>query len=196
MLHGPDKVKKNNNKFKRFQFTFICRTVYESSGDYLPLGFFGGSENLHSDGLFDECLAIKGPEEANFRGQYCSVFLSLAPINESEIMPVQEEKASMVTIFQVINQLFGGAAGRIEPKVSNATPFSNAYPSTVFCLPSSCTADDLGQAVAQLIGTNVIGNYSILTTTDENYCFTNARKTPTFDGPDIAVLYLLIYLFI
>lgn len=162
--------------------------MYESSGDYLPLGFFGGSGNFHSDGLFDECLAIKGPEKANFRGQYCSVFLSMTPVNESEIMPVEEDKSSMITIFQLMNQIFGGAAGRVEPKVSNATPFTYAYPSAVFCLPSSCTANDLGQAVAQLIGTNVIGNYSILTTTDENYCFTNTKSPPSFDGPDIAVV--------
>ena len=162
--------------------------MYESSGDYLPFGFFGGSGNLHSDGLFDECLAIRGPEEANFRGQYCSVFFSLAPVNESEIMPVQEGKASIVTIFQLINRLFNGVVGQVEPKVSNATVVTYAYPSTVFCLPSSCTVDDLGQAVAQLIGTNVIGNFSILTTTDENYCFTDNKKPTPFDGPDIIVM--------
>ncbi len=165
--------------------------MYESSGDYLPLGFFGGSGNLHSDGLFDECLAIRGPGEADFRGQYCSVFLSLTPVNESEIIPVREGKGSMVTIFQLINSLFGGVIGSVEPKVANATVVTYAYPSTVFCLPSSCTAGDLGQAVAQLIGTNVIGNYSILTITDENYCFTDNPDPPSFDGPDITVMYLL-----
>jgi len=170
--------------FHSFKFS-----VYESSGDYLPLGFFGKSGNLHSDGLFDECLAIRPPEESNFRGQYCSVFLSLAPVDESEIMPVQQGKASMVTIFQLINKLIGGSAGHVEPKVANATAITFSYSSTAFCLPSSCTAGDLGQAVSQLVGTNLIGNYSIVTTTDENYCFTDNPDPPSFDGPDIAVMY-------
>lgn len=167
--------------------------VYESSGDYLPLGFFGGSGNTHSDGLFDECLAIKGPEETNIRGKYCSVFLSLAPVNESEILPFDESlnsKASMVTIFQLINRLLGGLTGlQVEPKVARADATTYAFPSTVFCLPSSCTADDLGQAVAQLIGTNVLpNNYSILTITDEGYCFEEKTDPPKFDGADISVM--------
>lgn len=168
--------------------------MYESSGDYLPLGFFGGSGNWHSDGLFDECLAIRGPEEENFRGQYCSVFLSLAPVSESEVVysSTENSKASVITIFQLINQLLGGASNGIllEPKVAQASAATSSFPSTVFCLPSSCTASDLGQAVAQLIGANILpNNYSIVTLTDEGYCFTDNPNPPSFDGPDIAVMY-------
>ena len=171
----------------------VNNSVYESSGDYLPLGFFwgdllSGTLNWHSDGLFDECLAIQGPEEADFKGQYCSVFLSLTPVNQYEVMPANEERSSMVTLFQLINQLIGGTAGLVEPKVAQADSSATGLPSTVFCLPSSCTADDLGQAVAQLIGTNVIGNSSILTITGEKYCFTKNQDPPSFDGPDIAVM--------
>ncbi len=76
----------------------VYAAVYESSGDYLPLGFFwgdllSGTLNWHSDGLFDECLSIQGPEEADFKGQYCSVFLSLTPVKESEVMPLNEERS-------------------------------------------------------------------------------------------------------
>jgi len=169
--------------------------VYESSGDYLPLGFFGGSGNLHSDGLFDECLAIRGPEEENFLGQYCSVFLSLAPVSESEMVyslpETENSKANVITIFQLINQLLGASSNGIllEPKVARASAATSSFPSTVFCLPSSCTANDLGQAVAQLIGTNILpNNYSIVTLTDEGYCFTDNPSPPSFDGPDIAVM--------
>ncbi len=94
----------------------------------------------------------------------------------------------MVALFQLINQLIGGTAGRVEPKVAIADSSVTGLPSTVFCLPSSCTANDLGQAVAQLIGTNIIGNSSILTITGEKYCFTENQDPPSFDGPDIAVM--------
>lgn len=167
--------------------------VYESSGDYLPLGFFGGSGNTHSDGLFDECLAIRGPEGTNIKGKYCSVFLSLAPVSESEILPFDESvdsRASMVTIFQLINKLLGGLSGQqVVPKVVKADSSTYAYPSTVFCLPSSCSADDLGQAVAQLVGTNVLpNNFSIVTIADEGYCFEETNGPPAFDGADISVM--------
>ena len=162
--------------------------MHESSGDYVPLGFFANPPNLHSDGLFDECLAVRGPPETDIRGQYCTVFLSLAPVDESELLPKNQEKSSMVTIFQLINKIIGGIDGSLEPKVAKANSGSYRYPSTVFCLPSSCTADDLGQAVAQLVGTNVIANYSVVTITDEGFCFKDDTEPKPLDASDISFM--------
>lgn len=105
-------------------------------------------------------------------------------------------KANLVTIFQLINQIVGGMileSGRVEPKLSvnKAGAFTYLLPSVSFCLPSSCSADDLGQSVAQLVGTFVISEdplTSILTTVDEGYCFTDDPVRPSFDGPEIAVM--------
>jgi hypothetical protein len=47
---------------------------------------------------------------------------------------------------------------------------------------------DLGQAVAELIGSYVIANYSLVTVTDEQYCFKESNKPPTFDGATITVM--------
>lgn len=168
--------------------------VHESSGE-LPLGM-SGSGNLHADGLFDECLAIRGPKEAGFKGKYCTVFLSTTTVDPSEVLPISpmDGKANIVTIFQLINQILGGMiiqAGRVEPKTSEAEDYTYLLPSVSLCLPSSCSADDLGQSVAQLVGTFIIGGdplTSILTTTDEEYCFTDDSVRLSFDGPDIAVL--------
>ena len=159
----------------------------ESTGQ-LPPGLFGAG-NLHADGLFDECLAVRAP---NFDGQYCSVFFMPTPVSESEIIePTSgaEERSNFITIFQLfglLGQIAG--SGRVEPKVANADPSSSIYPSISFCLPSSCSAADLGQAVAELVGSYIIANHSIVTITDEQYCFKENVDPPKFDGPDITVM--------
>jgi hypothetical protein len=77
---------------------------------------------------------------------------------------------------------------RVDPKVSVADANTYILPSTTFCLPSSCSAADLGQAVAELIGSYVIANYSLVIVTDEQYCFKESNKPPTFDGATITVM--------
>lgn len=171
--------------------------MHESSGG-LPIGFFG-SGNFHADGLFDECLAIRGPKESGFKGKYCTIFFSTTTVDPSEVLPISpiDGKANLVTIFELINQILGGMvlqSGRVEPKTSKAGFSSYLFPSISFCLPSSCSADDLGQSVAQLVGTFLISEdpfTSILTTADDGYCFTDDPVGPSFDGPEIAVLYVI-----
>lgn len=156
----------------------------QESSAQLPPGLFG-SNNIHADGLFDECLAVRAP---GFDGQYCSVFFMTRAVDESEILPPTEvnEKSNFVTIFQILGNLLG--TDRIEPKRAVANSNTYLYPSTTFCLPSSCTAADLGQAVAELIGIYVIGNRSLVTVTDEQYCFKESNDPPPFDGVTITVM--------
>lgn len=162
----------------------------ESSGQ-LPPGLFGAA-NIHADGLFDECLAIRAP--AGFSGQYCSIYFKPVPVNTSEIIFPSEspddaesnERSNFITIFQLLGLISGPQ--RVEPKVETAESSTSGYPSVSLCLPSSCSADDVGQAVAQLIGGYVIRNATIVTVTDEQYCFTDKDDSPSFDGADIAVM--------
>ncbi|XP_032794832.2 nose resistant to fluoxetine protein 6 [Daphnia magna] len=165
--------------------------MQESSGQ-LPPGLFGAG-NVHADGLFDECLAVRAP---SFDGQYCSVFFKPALVDKSELVPPdppdENSRSNFITIFQlfgILGQISG--SGRVEPKLSGADSGTYVLPSVSFCLPSSCSAADLGQAVAQLVGPYVFGNYSIVTVTDEQYCFKEERDHPTFDGPDITVIIVL-----
>lgn len=165
--------------------------VHESTAE-LPLGLFW-SQNIHADGLFDECLSIRSyPDPSGFRGQYCSVFFQPEPLDPADVIPstpAVNERANMVTIFQLLNQIFGNRSVQlVEPKVSEADSLSYIYPSTTFCLPSSCTANDLGQSIAQLVGTYAIGGYSIKTVTDERYCFTDEHNPPKFNAGDITVM--------
>jgi hypothetical protein len=77
---------------------------------------------------------------------------------------------------------------RVDPKLSVADAYSHLLPSVSFCLPSSCSAEDLGQAVAELIGSYVIANKSIVTITDEQYCFKESNSPPALDGATITVM--------
>ncbi|XP_046461507.1 nose resistant to fluoxetine protein 6-like [Daphnia pulex] len=162
----------------------------QESSAKLPPGLFG-SRNIHADGLFDECLAVRAP---GFDGQYCSVYFQPVAVDQSEILPPRsfnenhEGRRNFVTIFQLLGLL---GSDRVEPKVSVADASTYIYPSTTFCLPSSCSAADLGQAVAELIGSYVIANYSIVTVTDEQYCFKENNDPPTFDGATITVIVVL-----
>jgi hypothetical protein len=172
---------------------FLFHSVKESSGK-VPLGLYGAG-NVHADGLFDECLAVRAPD---FDGQYCTAYFKAAPVNESEILlssgwsssasgDVEGRSANLVTILQLLGFLSPNA-GRVEPKVATADVITYVFPSISFCLPSSCSADDLGQAVAELVGSYIIANYSIVTVTDERYCFKENKDPPSFDGPDITVM--------
>lgn len=151
----------------------------------MPPGLFG-SYNLHADGLFDECQAVRAP---GFDGQYCTVFFSAAPVDPSEIIPTENHQLSRtnyITIFELLGLVSG--LDRVEPKVSEGGFYSYILPSINFCVPSSCSAEDLGRAVAELVGGFVIANNSIVTVTNEQYCFKESNQPKPLDGPDIAVM--------
>ena len=161
--------------------------VKESTGQ-LPPGLFGSS-NIHAEGLFDECIAIRAPE---FNGQYCTVFFKPTDVDESDILPPPKhpvddpsDRSNFITIFQILGLM---SPDRVEPKVALADPGTYILPSISFCLPSSCSADDLGQAVAQLVGSYVIGNKSFVTVADEQYCFKESDDPLNFDGSVIAAM--------
>lgn len=152
----------------------------------MPPGLYG-SANFHADGLFDECLAIRAP---NFDGQYCTVAFWLETVDPSEIIPAQKEyllgRRNPLAIFQLLGLLSG--SDRVEPKLAGADPTTYILPSISFCLPSSCSAADLGQAVAQLFGGYIVANNSLVTITDEQYCFKENKNPVQLDGADIAVM--------
>ena len=126
-------------------------------------------------GLFDQCLSIRvntsgvGP----FRGRYCSVYFKTEALDESSV----------------------SASWRVEPKQSDGyfglvNPISQGVG---LCVPSVCSAADVRHAVAQLVGIFPLpgprGNRSsIVTITDERYCYSEDDPPLEFDAADIAVL--------
>ena len=70
-----------------------------------------------------------------------------------------------------------------------------------FCIPSSCSYQDLRTAVASFVGKQVISSFNdaednqlyfvaVSTLSSDGYCSTKekVKTAPTFDGPDIAVM--------
>lgn len=161
----------------------LLSLVQESSGQ-LPPGLFG-SFNVQADGLFDECQAVQAP---HFNGQYCKVFFKTAPVDQSELLPPEElnERSNYITFFQILGKFLG--SDRVEPKFAEASSYTYMLPSISFCLPSSCSATDLGQAVGELVGSYVIANKSVVTVTDEQYCFKEDNEPPPFDSATITVM--------
>ncbi|XP_046631169.1 nose resistant to fluoxetine protein 6-like isoform X3 [Daphnia pulicaria] len=151
--------------------------MYESSGKLVKnLIYAEGSDKVHhGSGLFDECLSVQS-EGVPFQGQYCTVFFGLKLID-------QEESA-------LGHRNDTNSLNEEEPN-EHISNFQK--PSVSFCLPSTCTAGDLRSAVAQLVGFRVINqnNYSIVTISSDNYCYTEEKihaSRTTFDILTLAVL--------
>lgn len=166
----------------------------ESSGQ-LPAGIVG-DDSFHAEGLFDECLAVRS-EPDRFRGKYCTVFFKLESVEQSETIfqdSAIEDHGRSETILFVLRRLFGmsvDSTTKIKPKISQSDTYSSIknYPSFSFCLPSSCSASDLGHSIAQMVGSYVIGNQSVVTVADDNLCLSDDQALPPIDGPVIVVLY-------
>ena len=181
--------------------------MFGASGK-LPEGRLSSGNNA-APGLFEECLAAKGPAVgSSFQGQYCTVFFSVENVEPDELAEQQQESSKIesrnwLVIHQISQFSFNGPKLK-KPKEKNGnTQSAFAYlPNIGFCIPSSCSALDFRSAVAQLVGHSASANAtavddveprykSVVSITDEDYCFTQKKidSPPKFDGPDIAVMY-------
>ena len=176
--------------------------MFGASGK-LPGGFYS-SGNSAAPGLFEECLSSQGlGQNFSFKGQYCTVYFSVEDVTEDELEQSSNKSSrNWLAIHQWEQLLFNGPKLK-NPKERNGD-LNTAFgflPSVGICIPSSCSALDFRSAVAQLVGHSSIANStkedsdqliykSVVTTTDEDYCFTQVKidSSPSFDGPDIAVM--------
>lgn len=155
-------------------------------------GFQVPIANYHAEGLFDECQAVRSVPD-RFGGQYCTVFFKTSPIDPLEIVdddPGVLYPEELDTLRRLLGSSVMDNAVRVKPKLLDNDPWAlyHNYPSMSLCLPSSCSASDLGQSVANLIGQFAIANQSIVTISDEQFCFAQDRYPRSFDGLDIAAL--------
>lgn len=164
------------------------------------------NEHYHAEGLFDECLSIRSVPQ-RIAGQYCTVFFKMAPVDLSQIdyedddshhhpllstkdLPTNGASSSPMLIVDMLHRLLGSPvedAVKVKPKHIDKDPWMlyRNYPSFSLCLPSSCSASDLGESFSHLIGKYVIANQSIVTVADEHFCFSEDRSSYSFDGLDI-----------
>ena len=126
-------------------------------------------------GIFDQCLGIdvNTSQVGPFRGKYCSVYFKLEaldgpPASANWLIDAKESDG----YFGLINPLSQGLG---------------------MCVPSICSAADVRHAVARLVGkvplSDPSGNRSsVVTITDERYCYSQDDPPREFDASDIAVL--------
>lgn len=143
--------------------------MYESSGRLVEhLLYIDGSENMHFEsGLFDDCVSVRSGAIA-FQGQYCTVFFGLKPVTNEQSVDDHETTSSD------------------DYWTSKENIYDNQKPAVGFCLPSSCTAEDLRSAISQRVGYRVIKgeNFSITVLASKNNCYTQEKiniNSTTFD---------------
>lgn len=170
--------------------------MQESSGK-LPDGLFDVAypfNLLHSIGSFDECLGLEvDVPRTKFKGKHCDVSFTLVPFNEIEDEQNQldiQQRDNWFTILEFI----GLSLKRINNSndQSDGFYFSSFLPGNSLCVPDSCSALDLRNAIAHSIGTFAVpvGNETVAfqTITDERFCFTKDQEPKPFDSADITVL--------
>lgn len=186
----------------------------DASGSFSREYYDSGSEVRQVNGLYDECLAIRAP--SGFTGKYCKAYFKPVAVNASsgtfeplnflwkKQQPMPITLNSIFTLVQFLGLFFASHADRSEfsSRVSPIALQENKrnLPSVAFCVPSSCSAEDVGRSLSQQMGKYLVGNNrSFLTIIDESDCSYRkpdgsnrpAEKLPlsaTFDGPDIAFM--------
>ena len=164
--------------------------MHESTANGPPVGTFKNLVSLYANGLFDECLAVRGPN-STFRGQYCNVFFRPTPIQNGAFFnnkDASERDMNWITVPELLDWLGFQCDEKMEPQMAEANSRDVQSPGMGFCIPASCSAIDLRQSVAQLVGKYAVSNISIVTATGEHYCFTDEPNRPRFDGSDIVVM--------
>ena len=192
--------------------------VRETNGKFNLDILNGGS--IYAMGSFDECLALKYKvnvsieaevEQKVIRGRYCSVFY--LPVGENDTTPIKRDnwatteddshalRDNAITILEFIELLYNKK--EIEPidPVDGANRFFYVTENLGMglCVPASCSADDVRQAITHLVGRHLVPNFmtkimkfdkmiGIRTATDDRFCYAEGDPKKPFDGPDIAVL--------
>ncbi len=144
--------------------------------------------------------------EVDFSGQYCSVFFTSQTIFPNETDYVEsynsekQKRGSWIYWAQILQDLVNGP--NVSQPLEMETDFNSIYlPRIDFCIPSSCSYQDLRTAVASFVGKKVIASFNdtennqlyfkaVSTLSSDGYCFTKEKikASVTFDGPDIAVM--------
>ena len=173
--------------------------VLESNGP-LPQGLhLPIIKNKRAFGLFDECLDIRAENTrtvTSFRGRYCTVYFrptkAVLASNDNSFKSTSNATDDWINIMDQWNVLKTATA---VPQVGDSNYYDYVVsPSKAFCLPSSCKAEDLRQAVAEVVGYFAIAEpsnetfVSVITATDTNQCYSNSDAPPEYDTVDIMVL--------
>ncbi len=138
--------------------------VYKATGSISIEGIKNFEVFTTSPGLFDQCLSVDST--LSFQGQFCSVFFKQEPSPDSSNK-------------EATNNEQDGDGGTFR------------LPRVGFCIPSSCSPRDFRSSIAQLVARHQHHNnnisLTIITISDENYCYTKnkiASSAQALEGAD------------
>ncbi len=163
--------------------------MFQASGGFPFNGmtnyaFTGAKETRYDPGLFDECISSVNPEN-NIKGQYCSVFIRAKPLDYSSDSKFVTPRVDVAMRPQ--NHLF----------LFSHKPVADVI--VGLCLPSSCSAQDVQNSVANKIGRTTFkladkqknqssALFSLVTATHDRFCQTESKvkEQSPLDGLSIA----------
>ena len=154
----------------------------------------------HETGLFDECLSDDDAPPPSIEAKYCTVFFDRKPKRIENNQPIVRRRRPSVanqmnnnknddlaSLFLLSAAAAYSAAANNKVKVPNDStttkydrddeagqPIENmsnfVKSSAAFCIPSSCSAEDLRSAVAHRLR-----HFSLVSITSEDFCYTRDK---------------------
>ncbi|KAK9869956.1 hypothetical protein WA026_006054 [Henosepilachna vigintioctopunctata] len=113
----------------------MIRYLFDASTKF-PSGIFSGS--IYDTGNFDECISVKVPGDDKFSGQHCMAHFKIAPL---DAVPL---KTDFVNEYEEYERIFNMTTWHKVAKYANdASKQSRDEIFFTFCIPSSCTHEDL-----------------------------------------------------
>lgn len=140
--------------------------------------------NKHVMGHYDQCLAV---EASRFVGKYCTVF-----IQDHSLSTNTSGKPVSSLIELLRNVALFGAKKTTDLNVTEGEPIVTTtrnfqQPRLALCVPSTCSAADVGAAIAHLLRIQLEGNLSFISVaTEDSFCFAESKSTP-FSTSDILI---------
>ena len=151
--------------------------MHKSSGQLtMKLAETGTGSAYHDSGLFDECLSVVIQPHLLFTAKYCTVFFDLQqPRSSLRPSPIDERPSSNNRSTDADDDSAKLPIIRNKKRHSSIEPVDNmsnfVKSSVAFCIPSTCTADDLLSAVAHHL--KRLSSFTPISS--EDYCYTTNK---------------------
>ncbi|KAG5885178.1 hypothetical protein JTB14_000941 [Gonioctena quinquepunctata] len=150
------------------KYTLWATEMFDATSK-LPTGFLYGSS--YDFGNFDECLRIRVPYDGGrFSGKYCMAKFTLDPPRVDSFIPRNRETHSEYEID------YGSYANiSVWERINNYLADDSRSPRNVlhfaFCLPSSCSEQDLENTLKEQVGDiNDIVNFTLSVEVKQGSC--------------------------
>ncbi|CAG2060401.1 unnamed protein product [Timema podura] len=152
------------------QFQLWALKMHDSSAK-VPSGLLNGNVNQYGD--YDQCLEVGTEPDHPVQGKYCLAYLDLDLKTTAATVPeTLKEVNTLLHSYHAMRSQFHDPGHRI-PRFSAIN--------WAFCLPSSCTAEDLQQALQETFEPyNNHTELALKVKVDPTMCYTRQGQPVTF----------------